>query len=102
MGKPKLENFSGEKCCGKKNPTSKNIAIIAEKLNDLNFVSHIILGNPKPSSQKPEMKVIGYDIQKRQYHLTVHGGKFSQKISLNVSYQDENYMKKKILACGPS
>ncbi len=101
MGKQKLENFSSKKCSGKNNHTSKNIAVVAERFDSLNFVKHMSLGHIKQSNQSPGIEIKGYDHNKKQYLLNVHGGKYTQKVSLNVAQENEDY-KKRIFACAPN
>jgi len=91
MSKQKeIQKYNGKKC-GRNNTTSKNIAIVLEKLEALEFVSHVSPGNFKPSNVISQIDILGYDDRKKQYILNVYGGQFVQKVLLNVSAPKPEY-----------
>jgi hypothetical protein len=85
-----VKNIYGKKC-GKNNNTPKEICLIVEKLERLDFVKHIRLGDFRKSSNNIGIKIIGYDERLRKYNVNVNTGRYEHKIFLDVSERKDTY-----------
>jgi hypothetical protein len=92
-----IKNHCGKKS-GKKNKVPKNISLIIERIEKLDFVRHVNTGIFKPSNREPTIEIIGYDHQTRKYIVNIHGGKYVQKVLLDVPQQNDHY-EQKISSC---
>jgi hypothetical protein len=85
-----IRNISGKKC-GKNNNIPKEICSIVKRLERLDFVKHIELGNFRNSNNSSGIRVIGYDEKSRNYHINANTGRYEQKILLNVFDKKPEY-----------
>lgn len=85
-----VKNINGKKC-GKNNYIPKEICSVIEKLEKLNFVKHIQIGNFRNSNNDSGIKVVGYDEKARKYHVHVSTGRYEQKIILGVPEKKDMY-----------
>jgi hypothetical protein len=70
------------KKCGKNYNVPKDICPVIERLDSLDFVRHIQIGDFRNSQNCSE--IVGYDEKSRNYHINVSKGRFEQKIVLSV------------------
>jgi hypothetical protein len=93
MSKPKpqiVKNFYTKKC-GKNLNVPKEICAVVEKLEKLEFIRHIRLGDLRNSCNDSGIRVMGYDEISRDYHINVSAGKHEQRIILNVQNPNPAY-----------
>jgi len=95
--KKDLRNHSGKKS-GARNTTSKNICVILQKIEELEFVNRVSPGSFKNQKSSPKIEIIGYDDRTKKYFLNVFGGEYIQKVTLNVPAKDPSY-EARIKAC---
>ncbi len=84
------KNIYGKKC-GKNNQVPKEICSVIEKLEKLDFIKHIQLGNFRNSNNGSGIKIVGYDEKSRNYHINANAGKYEQRIILGVSEKKATY-----------
>jgi len=85
-----VRNIYGKKC-GKNNHVPKEICTVIERLDKLNFVRHINVGDYRNSNNGSGIKIIGYDEKSRNYHINVSKGGFEQKMLLSVQDKKPEY-----------
>jgi hypothetical protein len=78
-----VKNIHGKKC-GKNNNVPKEICSIVERLERLDFVKHIELGDFRNSNNGSGIRIVGYDEKSRNYHVNANTGRYEQKIFLSV------------------
>jgi hypothetical protein len=92
-----VKNIHGKKC-GKNNNVPKEICSVIEKLEKLDFVEHIQLGDFRKSSNDVGIRIVGYDERLRKYNVNVNTGRYEHKVFLNVSERNAGY-ESSIKAC---
>ena len=79
------------KKCGKNNNTPREICSVIEKLERLDFIKHIQMGNFRKSGNDTGIRIIGYDEKTRKYNVNVNTGRYEHKIFLDVEEKNAVY-----------